>query len=1619
MRKRIYPLLIGIFVILVGLALAWEVPVPAPSPHVVPATTEVERQQSEVPEARASVPSQSSKSDRKAAAGKAEDRNVTAEPGADDAAGEAETSAGATEGSDDSHVVVDAAVTSTDGTTADALEGASAGAARKDAKAASSASEDGVSLASASAKVAAKAEEKDSKRASIGDAQPGDERTGDEGTSPSVGEARDAEDAESAPESLGDEEGLDAEKPDVSEQDEPLTIPDDVEYEPEEVVVRVDPAASVDEVEKALARIPGIVAQSVSAEDVASGVVVVPLEPGVTVEDTVNELNNVDSSTLVGSQPNYVYYLAEESDSSEGESAAVDEEPLVGDVVAEPSVMEDETGDPAADVIPVEAESTEAMPSEASNDVEPVEEGVDSTTALMLSEDEPTDQTEPTEPPAPSDPDTVEVNDPKVGEQWGLKSVRAAEAWSVSKCDGEVAVAVFDNGFDLGHEDLATNVIPGSAYNSYAASVGETNVADVSPNLANVNHGTHVAGIIGAVANNGIGIAGVSHNAKIVPVKVFSHETAPKATTGSVVKAYDYVMGLADEYNIRVVNFSVGGKAGADFKDDALVNKTKEAFEHGIVTVGAAINVNSSTGAAPFYAYPSDSEYFVSVMNLAKVTGEANDASGSYAVNLNSSSNYNVDGQGGVDTRRGKNICAPGTSILSTMPSNSYGNSSGTSMATPCVAGVLALEFAANPSLTADDAVGALYASAHDLGDAGWDQRFGHGEVDARAAVDAALSVLSVDARLVVPADGYVYDGSAKEPGVEVTVVDSSGTSIPLVRDVDFSVFYSSNVNAGEGHVALVGIGAYEGRFVRDLSFSIAARALTEEMVSVSKGPWYYDARALLPQVKVKDGDVTCASGTDYKVAYANNTDAGFGAVTVTGKGNYAGTAVKEFEILPRSIDASNERILVEPERLDYTYSGEVQAPSATITHEMVKNGEVVGTRTLEEGKDYRFVTDGVDLENAGEVTLGIEGIGNYAGSRELGCKISPLPIESDEVSVNFEVLGLGDDGPLCSLVVEHAGKALVEGIDYAVTYDLSEYDILAGGEVTVVVSGKGNYAGEVSTRGFKMADPVVVHSLQDAGIRFEDYATHIYDGIAFEPKVTISFDGEELEEGVDYSLSYQNNVDAGTAEVIATGMGVYVGTATATFTIERAPVCDPVVNNREYTGEEQVGVAEGAGYTLSGTARATAAGSYEAAATLDANHCWPGGSTEPKTIRWAIARAEVAVPKAKAPTYSGEEQVGVAEGAGYALSGTARATAAGSYVAYATPDANHCWPGGSTDREKIEWRIAPASVADAKVADIAAMTYTGRAIAPSPAVALGGRTLRADVDYALSYKNNVAAGTATVVVTGRGNYQGSKSVDYKISRAEVAVPKAKAPTYSGGAQVGVAAGTGYALSGTARATAAGSYVAYATPDANHCWPGGSTVQKTISWSIAKAASTIKIAAQTKTYTGKAIAYAGKVTKSGSTGKVTYRYYSDEACTKGVAAANVKGAGTYWVKATLAADANYKAATSAAVKLTIAKAANPLTVKAVARSASLKTLKSKSVIVARPMTVSKAQGKVTYTKVASGSSKYLTVNKTTGKVTVKKGTKKGIYRIKVKVTAVGNVNYKAGAKTVICSVTVK
>ena len=295
------------------------------------------------------------------------------------------------------------------------------------------------------------------------------------------------------------------------------------------------------------------------------------------------------------------------------------------------------------------------------------------------------------------------VNDPDVDEQWYLDALGVYDAWDIGKAEGEVTVAVFDTGVNMQHPDLAGNILSQYAWDAYN---GQPLSGDFE------SHGTRVAGVISAVSNNGIGISGVSYNAKILPVRICDADG--KLSMSATVSAFDYVLQDVSIDDLRVINISAGRYDGYYATLESCVN---EAAARGIVTVCAA--GNSNTNAA---CYPSDYAECVSVV--------ATDSSN----NRWQYSNYGW----------AKDIAAPGVGIRSTTnPTNSsgsyYDSLNGTSLSAPIVSGTLALMFATNPSLTVSEAKNILYSSATDLGAAGRDDQYGWGLVNVRAALEYSL----------------------------------------------------------------------------------------------------------------------------------------------------------------------------------------------------------------------------------------------------------------------------------------------------------------------------------------------------------------------------------------------------------------------------------------------------------------------------------------------------------------------------------------------------------------------------------------------------------------------------------------------------------------------------------------------------------------------------------------------------------------------------------------------------------------------------------------------------------------------------------------------------------------
>ncbi|MNS20151.1 Thermophilic serine proteinase precursor [compost metagenome] len=293
-------------------------------------------------------------------------------------------------------------------------------------------------------------------------------------------------------------------------------------------------------------------------------------------------------------------------------------------------------------------------------------------------------------PPVRKETGVIKSGDPMMDQQWSLSKINAAGAWAVTKGDAKTVVAVVDTGVDYNHPDLAGRVIKGYDFAN----------KDEDP-MDGQGHGTHCAGIVAAGLDNGVGVAGVAPGVSILAVKVLSD--AGSGSTDDVCAGIVY----AADHGASVISLSLGGSGGQQAKQAAV----DYALSKGAVVVAAMGN-----NGKEMQVYPGGSK---GVIGVGATTAEDTRATFSNFGDWIS-------------------VGAPGHKILSSVPGGGYQAFSGTSMATPAVAGLAALIRSQYPTLSAKEVQARIEGSAVDLGTPGFDKEFGHGRIDAAAAVKAA-----------------------------------------------------------------------------------------------------------------------------------------------------------------------------------------------------------------------------------------------------------------------------------------------------------------------------------------------------------------------------------------------------------------------------------------------------------------------------------------------------------------------------------------------------------------------------------------------------------------------------------------------------------------------------------------------------------------------------------------------------------------------------------------------------------------------------------------------------------------------------------------------------------------
>ena len=429
---------------------------------------------------------------------------------------------------------------------------------------------------------------------------------------------------------------------------------------------------------------------------------------------------------------------------------------------------------------------------------------------------------------------------------------------------------------------------------------------------------------------------------------------------------------------------------------------------------------------------------------------------------------------------------------------------------------------------------------------------------------DVFTSEVKTIARTVITLDedSYTYDGTQKKPGVRVQYQNTD-----LTEGTDYTVTYGANINAGEGTVTITGKGDFEGSAVKTFTIEKAGQELT----------------ANIDQITLVAGstDTISVTGARTTVIFTSSNEAvatvdANGKVTAVSKGtavitaeaegtdNYESDAVSvEVTVTPEIVDIARATITI----ADTAYTGSVIVPPVAA---------VYGGETLLKGTDYTL-TYGQNTE-VGEYTVTVNGIGAYKGSVNRTYKIvkADQVLSADAIALKpYEEAVVSVTGAQGALSYR-SGKTSV-----ATVSENGTVTAVAQGEATITVTAAetANYK-EGST---ELTVTVTAYDLASTDCTAAlDTAENMYDGEEKKPAVTVKCSEMTLEEGTDFTVSYENNIHAGTASAIITGNNrVTTGTKTLTFNIQKAAQVITATDLIIVAGESKKIAVEGAQGTV------------------------------------------------------------------------------------------------------------------------------------------------------------------------------------------------------------------------------------------------------------------------------------------------------------------------------------------------------------------------------------------------------------------------------------------------------
>ena len=514
-----------------------------------------------------------------------------------------------------------------------------------------------------------------------------------------------------------------------------------------------------------------------------------------------------------------------------------------------------------------------------------------------------------------------------------------------------------------------------------------------------------------------------------------------------------------------------------------------------------------------------------------------------------------------------------------------------------------------------------------------------------------------------------------------IVVPDSDVTNVKWTSSdtTKLVVQNNSSVNAvGAGSCTLTYSASYGGKtYTGSMDVTVSRVSLSNSAVTYSVPACSYEIGGVTPKPVVTYNGQKLVEGTDYEITkYGNNSYITTNAyIYLNGLGNFTGTKYVYFEITKSKLSDC-----VVADIPDSYYTGSSITPAVTLTYKGA---------TLTKGTHYSVSYS--DNVAAGTATATITGINYFEGTLNVAFKILKQKPENLTFGAISDMTYKGSEFTP-SLTIKNGTRYLTKDTDYTVKYT----DNINAGTGSAVITFTGNYTG-TKTLNFNIAPKPM------SGVSVSGNTSKTYTGSPVKQSLTLTNGSVPMTEGTDYTVSYKDNTEVGTATVILNGSEKnYTGTRELTFKINAV-----TVSMTDFS--------------------------------VKGDSIYTGSALTPE---FTLKYADAVFVKGTDYTVSYSNNTNAGTSARVSITGiSSRLT--GSAVKYFT--------------------ITARPITDAEISSIAAQTYTGSAIRPSVTVKYNGTTLRSGTDYTVSYTDNINAGQATATVTGIGNYSGTYSVKFLI----------------------------------------------------------------------------------------------------------------------------------------------------------------------------------------------------------------------------------------------------------------